>query len=79
MINASYKQGTFKKWDDIVVIDPLYPNNWKVISILDNYGTHRDINSIILYKSGEEYAKTIKMDTQYVDMFFDVYKIVKEY
>lgn len=79
MINASYKQGTFKKGDDLVLIDACGGNYWIIVSLLENYGTNRDIGTIVLYKSGKEYTKAIHMDTQFVDIFYDVYKITREY
>lgn len=60
MINTNFRQGTFKKWDDLVIIDPCNTNAWRIVTLLDNYGKYEDINVIILYKSGEEYMKTTK-------------------
>lgn len=79
MINTNFRQGTFKKWDDLVIIDPCNTNAWRIVTLLDNYGKYEDINVIILYKSGEEYMKTTKMDTQFIDIFYHVYKIVREF
>lgn len=79
MINYDFKQGEFKKGDDLVLIDSRDINFWVIVSLLKNYGTNRDINTLILYKSGKECIKPIHMDTQFVDTFFNVYKIIKEY
>ena len=79
MINYDFKQGTFKKGVDLVLIDPLGSKYWAIVSLLESYGTNRDIETTFLYKSGKECVRVIKMDTQYVDMFYNVYKIIKEY
>lgn len=79
MIDYNFKQGTFKKGDDLVLIDACCTNSWFIVSLFENYGTNRDIDTLILYKSGKEYPKAIHMDTQFVDTFYDVYKIVREY
>lgn len=79
MINTDFKQGTFKKGDDLVLIDSCGGNYWAIVSLLENYGANRDIDALFLYKSGKESPKQIHMDTQFVDMFYNVYKIVKEY
>ena len=79
MINTDFKQGTFKKGDDLVLIDSCGGNYWAIVSLLENYGPNRDIETTFLYKSGKEFARVINMDTQFVDTFYNVYKIVKEY
>lgn len=79
MINTNFKQGMFKKYDNLVIVDRLYPNDWTIVFIRENYGVARDINAITFYRNGEKTVKMMKMDTQVVDMFYDVYKIVKEY
>lgn len=79
MINTDFKQGTFKKGDDLVLIDSCGGNYWAIVSLLENYGANRDIDALFLYKSGKESPKQIHMDTQFVDMFYNVYKIIKEY
>lgn len=79
MINYNFKQGIFKKGDDLILIDDCDTNFWLIVSLLENYGTNRDIGTLILYKSGKKSPKEIHMDTQFVDTFYDVYKIVREY
>lgn len=79
MINYDFKQGTFKKGDDLVLVDPCNSKYLVIVSLLESYGTNRDIDSLFLYKSGKECVKPIRMDTQFVDTFYDVYKIIKEY
>ena len=79
MINTNFKQGMFKKYDNLVIIERLYPNDWTIVFICENYGIARYIDAVTFYRNGEETVKMMKMDTQFVDMFYDVYKIVKEY
>lgn len=79
MINYDFKQGTFKKYDNLVIIDPLSPNDWMIVFIRENYGVARDIGVVVFYRNGKETVKMVKMDTQYADIFYNVYKITREY
>lgn len=79
MINYDFKQGTFKKYDNLVIIDPLSPNDWMIVFIRENYGVDRDIGVVVFYRNGKETVKMVKMDTQYADIFYNVYKITREY
>lgn len=79
MIDYNFKQGTFKKGGDLVLINACNTNFWFIVSLFEDYGTNRDIDTLILYKSGKECPKAIYMDTQFVDTSYGVYKIVKEY
>ena len=79
MLNTTFVQGTFKKYDNLVIIDPLNPNDWAIVFIRENYGVARDIDVVTFYRNGKETVKMMKMDTQYTDIFYNVYKIIKEY
>ena len=79
MINTNFIQGAFKRGDELVIIDLCNQNNWGIVHLLDNYGITRDINVIYLYDSVWSCEGKGEMDTQFIDMFFDVYKIVREY
>ena len=79
MINTNFIQGAFKRGDELVIIDPCNQNNWGIVLLLDNYGITRDINVIYLYDSVWSYEGKREMDTQFVDMFLGVYKIVREF
>ena len=70
MINTNFRQGAFKTGDDLVIIDPYHPNNWRIVCIRENYGITKDINVLVFYDFGEECI---------IDIFFNIYKIVKEY
>lgn len=79
MINTNFTQGAFKRGDELVIIDPCNQNNWGIVHLRENYGITRDIDVIYLYDSVWSREGMREMDTQFVDMFLDVYKIVKEF
>ena len=79
MINTNYRQGRFKKYDELIIIDPCNRNDWKIVWLGENYGITRDINVVVFYDFGEKCTKVRKIDTNFIDIFFHVYKIVREY
>lgn len=79
MINTNFKQGFFLRHDELVIIDPCNKNNWGIVHLCESYGITRDIKVIYIYDSVWGRSKGREMDTQFIDTFFDVYKIVKEY
>ena len=79
MINTDFKQGMFKKYDELIIIDPCNTDNWKIVFICENYGITRDVK-VISFRCGiGRDVEVTTMDTQFIDTFFKVYKIIKEY
>lgn len=79
MINTDFKQGMFKKYDELIIIDPCNIDNWKIVFVCENYGITRDIKVISYGRSIGSNVEVKTMDTQFIDTFFNVYKIIKEY
>lgn len=79
MINTNFRQGAFKKYDELVIIDPYDPSDWKIVFLCENYGVNRDIK-VISYQNIREYkVEVTTIDTNFIDLFYKVYKIIKEY
>ena len=79
MINTNFRQGVFKKYDELVIIDPYDPSDWKIVFLCENYGVNRDIK-VISYQNIREYkVEVTTIDTNFIDLFYKVYKIIKEY
>ena len=79
MINTNYRQGRFKKYDELIIIDPCNRNDWKIVWLCESYGITGDIKAVSFYNGRRFFTEVIEIDTQFIDMFFDVYKIVREY
>ena len=79
MINTDFRQGAFKNFDELVIIDPCDPSDWKIVFLCENYGENRDIK-VISYQNIREYnVEVTTIDTNFIDIFYNVYKIIKEY
>ena len=46
MIDTTFVQGTFKKYDNLVIVNPINPNDWIIVFIRENYGVARDIDIV---------------------------------
>lgn len=79
MINTNYRQGRFKKYDELIIIDPCNQSDWKIVWLCESYGITRDIKAVSFYNGRRFCTEVIEIDTQFIDIFFDVYKIVREY
>ena len=79
MINTNFRQGMFKKYDELIIIDPCNSNNWKIVLLCENYGITRDVKVITFYEDGCCSTKVKTIDTHFRDIFFDIYKIIERY
>lgn len=79
MINTVFKQGMFKKYDELIIVDPCNTDNWEIVFLCENYGVNRDIK-VVSYQDTRGYKLEVTtIDTNFVDTFYNVYKIIKEY
>ena len=79
MINTNYRQGRFKKYDELIIIDPCNRNDWKIVWLCESYGITKDIKAVSFYNGRGYCTEVIEIDTNFIDIFFHVYKIVREY
>lgn len=77
MDKLDFIRENFKKGSDALIVDRFNPKHWIIGTIRENNEVYLDIEGIIFWSSGEKSVRTIKIEIS--NIFYDVYKIAKEY